>query len=528
MELYTSNRCTWKRGDRFQGYFRTSGEYISGRIINRAGKVKGVNKDKYNIIRDCDGRQGCVDFSTLRDISPICEEEERIVMFTDDAVTLAKIAELQRWKDNDVYVEVVDVGQRVISVRWVVTDKFKNGSLETKARLVARGFEEVSTEMRKDSPTCSRESIFLLILVASANYWDCNAVDVKAAYLQGDDIDREVYLLPPPEFDNGHLWKLKKTVYGLCDAARAWYTRVRSELQSLSVDMCPLDNSFFVWKQNGKLEGLICIYVDDFLWTGSNNFYQTVIKVLVTKFLIGSSESSSFTYIGLNIRAYPNGITVDQIQYASGITPVVIGQERALQKTSPLEEGEKRAYRALVGQLCWLATHTRPDIAYEACELSVSFQKATISDLTRLNKLVERVVREPLSLFFPRLHSIEHCKLVCYTDAAFANLPNGGSQGGFVLFLVDDRGNRCPIFWQTRRLKRVVKSTLAAETMALLEGAEAAIYILGMVNKVLGDNNITITCITDNKSLCNALESSKQVEDVIYEYAPPTHQLFVL
>ena len=49
--------------------------------------------------------------------------------------------------------------------------------------------------------------------------------------------------------------------------------------------------------------------------------------------------------------------------------------------------------------------------------------------------------------------------------------------------------------------------------MALLEGAEAAIYILGMVNKVLGDNNITITCITDNKSLCNALESSKQVED---------------
>ena len=81
---------TWKRGDRFQGYFRTSGEYISGRIINRAGKVKGVNKDKYNIIRDCDGRQGCVDFSTLRDISPICEEEERIVMFTDDAVSLAK------------------------------------------------------------------------------------------------------------------------------------------------------------------------------------------------------------------------------------------------------------------------------------------------------------------------------------------------------------------------------------------------------------------------------------------------------
>ena len=127
--------------------------------------------------------------------------------------------------------------QRVISVRWVITDRVKNGSLATKARLVARGFEEVDTEMRKDSPTCSRESIFILITVTSANNWDCNTVDVKAAYLQGDEIDRTVFLLPPPEFDNGRLWKLKKAVYGLCDAARAWYTRVRSELISLGVVM---------------------------------------------------------------------------------------------------------------------------------------------------------------------------------------------------------------------------------------------------------------------------------------------------
>ena len=57
---------------------------------------------------------------------------------------------------------------------------------------------------------------------------------------------------------------LKKTVYGLCDAARAWYFRVKNELKSLSVKICPLDNSLFYWNKDGKIEGIICIYVDDF------------------------------------------------------------------------------------------------------------------------------------------------------------------------------------------------------------------------------------------------------------------------
>ena len=48
---YLKMAGVWKSGQRFQGIDSTTGEYISGRIINRAGKVKGVNKDCYNIIR---------------------------------------------------------------------------------------------------------------------------------------------------------------------------------------------------------------------------------------------------------------------------------------------------------------------------------------------------------------------------------------------------------------------------------------------------------------------------------------------
>ena len=128
---------------------------------------------------------------------------------------IAKNKEIQNWIDNKVFTEVDDINQDVITVRWVITNKIKEGIPVVKARLVARGFEEDTYSLRKDSPTCSKEAVRLALSVASAMGWDCHTIDVKAAYLQGNHIDREVTLKPPPEFFKGKLWKLNKTVYGL-------------------------------------------------------------------------------------------------------------------------------------------------------------------------------------------------------------------------------------------------------------------------------------------------------------------------
>ena len=52
------------------------------------------------------------------------------------------------------YEEVDNLGQNFISVRWVITPKLIDGKWISKARLVARGFEEDSSKFRSDSPTC--------------------------------------------------------------------------------------------------------------------------------------------------------------------------------------------------------------------------------------------------------------------------------------------------------------------------------------------------------------------------------------
>ena len=49
---------SWKSGQRSQMIDKITGEYLYGKILNRAGKVKRINKDCYNIKKDKDGWQG--------------------------------------------------------------------------------------------------------------------------------------------------------------------------------------------------------------------------------------------------------------------------------------------------------------------------------------------------------------------------------------------------------------------------------------------------------------------------------------
>ena len=232
-----------KNGQRFQGINENTGQHISGKILNRAGKVKGSNKHCYNVETDLTGWRGWINMKNIKDLKLVSDETQMIVLFNSVEVAKAKESEIKNWIDNNVFDEIEDTGQRTISVRWIITEKGLEKNL-TKARLVARGFEEKTDHLKKDSPTSSREVVRLVFCIASANGWDCHTVDVKAAYLQGDVIKREVYLRPPEEYDIGQVWKLNKTVYGLCDAAHAWYITVKNELLKLGVKNASLTALF--------------------------------------------------------------------------------------------------------------------------------------------------------------------------------------------------------------------------------------------------------------------------------------------
>ena len=93
--------------------------------------------------------------------------------------------------------------------------------------------------------------------------------------------------MPPSEYYFGKHWKLKNTIDGLCNAARAYYFRVKEELLKLRARICNLDSAFFFFASKESLQGVVCVYVVDFLWAGTAEFESKVIKKLSGLFLIG-------------------------------------------------------------------------------------------------------------------------------------------------------------------------------------------------------------------------------------------------
>ena len=174
--------------------------------------------------------------------------------------------------------EVEEDRQSQVSVRWLIIEKIVEGVVRTKARLVARGFEEIDGNcIRKDSPTCGKENLRIIFLFIGMNDWKINTMDIRAAFLQGNPIERDVYLKPPKEAHTKKLWKLNTTVYGLGDAPRAWYLCVKDELLKIGEMKSKFDNVIFYWHLNHKLQVVLSLHIDNFCWADTEWFRQKVI-----------------------------------------------------------------------------------------------------------------------------------------------------------------------------------------------------------------------------------------------------------
>ena len=210
------------RGNRVRAVNRDTGIEEEWTILSLAGKRSSKHwADSYNVQDLQTGDKGWINLRDYTNVEKIEDEEEILLGFENNSVREAKEKELKNWRANNVYEEVNDEGQKAISTRWVITEKVKGGETICKARLVARGFEEEMAEWEKDAPTCSAETLKFCLTIIKLKKWTSYTLDVKTAYLQGDEIKREVYLRPPGEGGWNGLWKLKKTVYGLKDAAKA-------------------------------------------------------------------------------------------------------------------------------------------------------------------------------------------------------------------------------------------------------------------------------------------------------------------
>ena len=145
-----------------------------------------------------------------------------------DAVRVVKEDEAQRIPSS-----------RILPTRFVLTNKDPTGeTLICKARLVCGGHRDPDISLlRTDAPTTDALGVHLILVLAASFRWRIQSGDVSSAFLSGVFDSRNLYMRPPREglkgVHAGELLELKKGVYGLCNAPRFRWRKLRETLLSL-------------------------------------------------------------------------------------------------------------------------------------------------------------------------------------------------------------------------------------------------------------------------------------------------------
>ncbi|GJU28968.1 retrovirus-related pol polyprotein from transposon TNT 1-94 [Tanacetum coccineum] len=268
-------------------------------------------------------------------------------------------------------------------------------------------------------------------------------MDVKTTFLNGP-LKEEVYVSQPDGFVNpyflDHVYRLKKVLYNLKQAPRAWYDKLSSFLIEHHFTKGIIDSTLFTQRQEGDIL-LVEVYVDDIIFGSTNpDFSKRIANLMKNNFEMSMIGELKF-FLGLQVHQSPRGTPTDQT-----------------------------TYRRMIGGIMYL-TVSRLDIAfatfvcarYQAC-LTVKYLKEV--------KQIFRYLRQSykMGLWYPKDFVFE---LIAYSDAYHVGCKDDcKSTSGGLQFL----GEKL-VSWSSKKQDCTVMSTAEAESSVAASSSVPWIYL---------------------------------------------------
>ena len=163
----------------------------------------------------------------------------------------------------------------------------------------------------------------------------------------------------------------------------------------------------------------------------------------------------------------------------------------------------------MIGQLNWISLHTMPDISYNVSKLSKAFKEGITQDMRKLIKVVRKVKSIMGGVVINELEE-ENIYWEAYAEASFGNVEDGHTQIGYVMSVTDGK-RRYPIWWKSRKTRRVAKSTIEAEPLSVGESIEGLVYRNSLWEEIVGKSKLKAFVKTDSRTLMTAIKSSTGV-----------------
>ena len=321
-----------------------------------------------------------------------------------------------------------------------------------------------------------------------------------------------VFAKPPPEAEKQHgvLWKVLKCAYGLKDAARHWFEKMKSAILATGCVSSSMDPCLFYLKDDeNNLIGLLATHVDDIWWAGTRAFKEKVICYLERVFEIRSQESPPFQHLGFKVTQDDNRIVLDLAEYVLQLKEVTVPKS-----DDTINQKDRSNLRSALGKLQWVASQARPDIAFSLSRLLAQDKERIRGHFMLINKLIRklRFSLDKCRLIFEKSADVAHWSIRVYSDASLNNLPCGRTQSGHLVLLETPGSRPCLLNWQSQKLRRIVRSTICGETIACVDAVDAAYLCQQILKEVMGIS-VPIVCSTDNRSLVDNVFSTKVQHD---------------
>jgi len=370
----------------------------------------------------------------------------------------------------------------------------------------ASGFEAEDTY----APVVSWTTVRLMLVLTIILGLETQQIDFSNAFAQAD-LPKPVYLELPRDFPaaNGQnmVLQLHKSLYGQIEAPKLWYEKLKAGLEERNFTCCGnIDPCLFISPK------VICIsYVDDVCWFARDQ--KDIEKVLDSFDNDGDQYNWEMTregavneFLGIDI----NRLVGDSYELTQkGLIKQVLGAtgmvDCNVKPTPTKSEGplgsdvngrpasKSWSYASVIGMLLYLASNSRPDIAFAVhqCARFTHSPKASHEEaVLRIMRYLQGTKDNGL-IFRPNMKAIS---VDCYVDADFAGLWGHEddqdpvcvkSRTGYVITVAD-----CPLLWASKLQSEIALSTLEAEYIALSQSMRCVIPLKRLVTKVLGSFDI--------------------------------------
>ena len=301
--------------------------------------------------------------------------------------------------------------------------------------------------------------------------------------------------------------RLKQSLYGLKQSPRCWNSTLDAHLKDMGYVQSTNDPCIYT-TTDGELS-IIGVYVDDFVIAGKSSERIKQVKAAISQKFDVKDLGELHYFLGVQVvqnhtegtvwigqptftEAVLRKYGMDESKYVK--TPVSVNC-KLLKASEECEVVDQGLYQSAVGSLLYLATRTRPDIAFAVNNVARFCSKPTKEHWMAV-KRVFRYLRGTTQLGLLYTKEVESNVLIGYSDADWGGDCNDYKSTSGYLFMIGGT----VVTWKSKKQSAVALSTAEAEYMALSSTAQEAVWLRELTSDLGNPQRQPTLIMEDNQS----------------------------